>query len=41
MVLKTYWQDGKYIEEQIDLSSDFKNIEDLYLKNPSTKISRK
>lgn len=31
--LKVYWQDGEYIEESIDLSSRFKNIDDLYLKS--------
>ncbi len=30
--LKAYWQDDKYIEEQIDLSSDFKKVSDLYKK---------
>ena len=31
--LKTYWKNDKYIEEQIDLSINFKNISDLYAKN--------
>ena len=35
--LKTYWNDGKYIEEQIDLSSEFKNIVQLYQKKEDTK----
>jgi len=30
--LKAYWQKGRYIEEQIDISSEFKKVSDLYKK---------
>ena len=30
--LKTYWKDGEYIEESIDLSQKFKSITELYKK---------
>lgn len=31
--LKTYWDAGEYIEEQIDITSTFKKITELYTKN--------
>jgi dipeptidase E len=37
-VLKTYWQDGEYIEEKLDLSSEFKDISELYSRKEKTKI---
>jgi hypothetical protein len=39
--LKTYWQDGEYIEEQIDLSSEFKKVSDLYKKNNYVQVVKK
>lgn len=39
--LKTYWQDNEYVEEQIDLSSEYKKVSNLYKKDNYIKVVKK
>ena len=36
--LKAYWQDGEYIEEELDISLNFKSLDHLLSKNTIKKI---